>query len=149
MKTRGPRLAVRGLILHEDKLLLVNAYPSKTSDLWCAPGGGVHTGSSLPENLAREILEETGLRIGVEGPVLINEFHDPKSGFHQVEVFFRCHVTGGELSEDWDDPAGIVVERRFVSRTELAELRYKPDCLADVAWGGGPARYDALETIVA
>ena len=34
-----PRLAARALILHEDRLLLVNAYPKARLSLWCAPGG--------------------------------------------------------------------------------------------------------------
>lgn len=56
-----PRLAARGIVLHEDRLLLVNAWPGKQSKLWCAPGGGAEIGQSLPGNLKREIWEETGL----------------------------------------------------------------------------------------
>ena len=98
MKHRSPRLAARALILHEDRLLLVNAYPSGRSDLWCAPGGGVEPHASLPENLMREVYEETGLRIAVGVPALINEFHDPATGFHQVDIFFRCTITVGTPS---------------------------------------------------
>ena len=42
-----PRIAVRALILHQDRLLLVNAYPGARLDLWCAPGGGCEAGQSL------------------------------------------------------------------------------------------------------
>ena len=42
-------------------MLLVNAYPGEASDLWCAPGGGAEAGTSLHDNLVREVLEETGL----------------------------------------------------------------------------------------
>jgi 8-oxo-dGTP diphosphatase len=65
MKPRSPRLAARALILDNDRLLIVNAFRGGISDLWCAPGGGVHAGTSLPENLAREIHEECGLPISV------------------------------------------------------------------------------------
>ena len=47
MKSISPRLGVRGLILHENRLLLVNAWPDGLSDLWCAPGGGMHRGARL------------------------------------------------------------------------------------------------------
>jgi 8-oxo-dGTP pyrophosphatase MutT (NUDIX family) len=87
-----PRLAARALILHQDRLLLVNAYPGARLGLWCAPGGGCEAGQSLPENLAREVHEETGLRITVGPPALVNEFHDPDSGFHQIDLFFRCTI---------------------------------------------------------
>lgn len=149
MKPRSPRLAVRALILHQDRLLLVNAYPDGRSDLWCAPGGGVHSGTSLPDNLQREVHEETGLTIAVGAPALVNEFHDPASGFHQVDVYFRCTIQSGALDPAWQDPEGIVSERRFFARDELARIRFKPDSLIDVAWRiSGAISYDPLEVIV-
>ena len=143
----SPRLAVRALILHEDRLLLVNAYPGNTSDLWCAPGGGVERGAGLPDNLMREVREETGLEIAVGEPALVNEFHDPARGFHQVEVFFRCTVLTGILDPAWRDPEGVVTERRFFARGEMAGIRSRPGSLAKAAWGEG-ILYDPLELIV-
>ena len=142
-----PRLALRALILHQDRLLLVNAYPGATSDLWCAPGGGVDAGTSLPDNLIREVHEETGLTITVGPPALINEFHDPATGFHQVELFFRCDIASGTIDPGWRDPEGVVSVRRFFSRPDLADIRFKPDSLAAAAWGNGLA-YDPLERLI-
>ncbi|MEZ5715790.1 MAG: NUDIX domain-containing protein [Paracoccaceae bacterium] len=148
MTPRRPiRIATRALILHRDRLLLVNAFPGDRSTLWCAPGGGAEPHSSLPENLAREVYEETGLTIAVGPPALVNEFHNPDDGFHQVEVFFRCTLTAGTLTDDWRDPEGVVHRRRWVTRNEMAALRFKPDSLAHVAWGRG-CGYDPLERLV-
>lgn len=146
---RSPRLAVRALILIEGRLLLVNAYAGGVSDLWCAPGGGVERGASLTDNLMREIREECGLGISVGTPALINEFHDPDTGFHQVEIFFRCSVTDGVVNEAWRDPEGTVTERRLFARQDLADggIRFKPDGLRDAAWGKG-LTYDPLERLV-
>lgn len=148
---KPPRLAVRALIIHDDRLLLVNAWPDGKSDLMCAPGGGVERGTSLPENLVREVFEETGLHIEVGRPCLVNEFHDPTGSFHQVDVYFRCSLVGAAtLDHDWQDTAAIVTDRRWVSRAEMAALRVKPDSLAAVAWGDrGAPMYDPLEPIIA
>jgi 8-oxo-dGTP diphosphatase len=145
-----PRIAARALILHEDRLLLVNAYPGARLQLWCAPGGGCEVGQSLPENLAREVMEETGLTVSVGPPVLVNEFHDPETGFHQIDLFFRCALVAGTLDEGWTDPEGVVTDRRFFSRVELAagHVRFKPDSLPDAAWGTAAAHYDPLEVIL-
>ncbi len=145
-----PRIAVRALVLQDDRLLLVNAYAGRRSDLWCAPGGGVEPGASLTENLARELHEECGIGVTVGPLALVNEFHDPASGFHQVELFFRCVPRTGGLPAGWRDPEGVVTERRFFSRAELAggRVRFKPDSLPEAAWGGGGALYDPLETLV-
>lgn len=147
MKPRSPRLAVRGILLVEGRLLLVNAWPGQQSDLWCAPGGGVHAGESLTESLARELREETGLNVAAGAPALVNEFHDPQSGFHQVEIFFRCRLLGGTPGAAWADPERVVNRQRLVTQSEIRGLRVKPDSLADIAWGEG-FTYDPLETIL-
>lgn len=141
------RVAARAVIVERGRLLLVNAFPGDQSDLWCAPGGGVEKGSSLPDNLMREVHEETGLRIKVGPPCLVNEFHNPRQEFHQVEVFFRCQIVSGTLSETWTDPEAVVTRRRFVTRDEMAGLRYKPDSLPDVAFSRGIG-YDPLELLM-
>jgi 8-oxo-dGTP pyrophosphatase MutT (NUDIX family) len=143
------RIAARALILHDDRLLLVNAYPAAKSDLWCAPGGGAEAGASLPANLMREVREETGLTISVGAPALINEFHDPATGFHQVDIFFHASIIAGVISPEWRDPEGIVTLRRFFTRADLqaGHYRFKPDSLARAAWGDGLG-YDPLEVIV-
>ena len=147
MKPRSPRLAARAIIMHNDRLLLVNAYPGGVSDLWCAPGGGVHAGQSLPATVQRELFEECGLTLEIGAPCLVNEFHDPSSGFHQVDIYFRSQVIGNLPSPTWRDRTGVVTERRFFTRAETAQIRLKPDSLPEVAWGGG-FHYDPLEVIV-
>ncbi|MCF3972306.1 NUDIX domain-containing protein [Paracoccus salsus] len=147
MRPERPRLAVRAAILHRDRLLMVNAYPGSRSDLWCLPGGGVEPGQSLHQNLIREVAEETGLVIRVGVPILVNEFHDPQSGFHQVELHFRATLAGSDAIA-LDDPDCVVNRFRWVSRRGLAGLRHKPDGLAGAVWGNGAAHYDPLEPIV-
>ena len=149
MAVKTPRLATRALILQDNRLLLVNAFPGGRSDLWCAPGGGVESGASLHDNLMREVHEETGLSIAVGLPALINEFHDPATGFHQVDIFFRCTITGGAIDAKWRDPARVVTERRFFAQSDLTagRIRFKPDSLAHAPWEDG-VTYDPLERLI-
>lgn len=146
--TRPIRLATRAIILHDDRLLLVNAWKGR-DHLWCAPGGGAEVHQSLPENLLREVYEETGLTVAVGDPCLVNEFHDPDGSFHQVDLYFRCRILAGDPHGDWTDPEAVVTSRRWVTRAEMAALRIKPDSLAAVAWRdpGAPV-YDPLEPIM-
>lgn len=150
MPSKTPRIAVRAVILRQKKLLLVNAWPNGRSRLLCAPGGGVEPGASMPENLAREVYEETGLRVNVGAPCLVNEFHDPRSRFHQVEVFFRCTLIGsGNVDPGWTDPERVVTQHFWVTREEYAGQLVKPDALEQIAFGEAKGiSYDPLETIV-
>ena len=147
MKLARPRLAVRAAILHQGRLLVVNAYPGQKSDLCVLPGGGVEPGQSLPQNLIREVAEETGLMITVGTPFLVNEFHDPDSGFHQVDLFFRASLAG-EAELRLQDPEGVVNRACWVDRDQLSGLQHKPDSLVDAVWGDAAAIYDPLERIV-
>lgn len=145
-----PRLAVRAILRHEDRLLVVNAYPDGQSALMCAPGGGVERGSSLPDNLKREVYEETGLHIEVGLPCLVNEFHDPEGSFHQVDIYFECTLRGSaDIPAGWKDVDNIVSQRRWVTSEELAQTPHKPDSLGAVAFGLATQMvYDPLEPIV-
>ncbi len=150
MATPSVRLAVRAILVHDGHVLLVNAYADKRLSLMCAPGGGVETGASLPDNLIREVREETGLEIEVGAPCLVNEFHDPDSEFHQVDVYFRCTLVGSpRMDPAWQDVDAIVSDRRWVSEAELAKVPHKPDSLGAVAFGPSDGiTYDPLELIL-
>lgn len=149
MRPKSPRLAVRAIIVENGRLLMVNAWPDGKSPLMCAPGGGVDVGSSLPDNLIREVYEETGLEIEVGAPCLVNEFHDPRSTFHQVDVYFRCKIRpGSPRPEVWTDAEAVVTDRRWLTREALARTPHKPDSLASVAFDAVGISYDPLEPLV-
>lgn len=146
--SKPPRLAVRAVLMQDNRLLLVNAWRDR-DHLWCAPGGGVDAHASLPDNLRREVFEETGLDITVGKVCLVNEFNDVERDFHQVDIYFRCDLTAGALRDDWQDPEGVVSHRRWVTRDQMAALTVKPDSLAHVAWDAPAGTfYDLLEPIL-
>ena len=146
----GLRLGVRAIIVHADRLLLVNAFkPGAGPALWCAPGGGVEAHHSLHQNLQREVHEETGLDIEVGEVALINEFHDPEKPFHQIEIFFRASLIHDRLDAAWTDPAGVVTRRRFFSARETRALPLKPAALPRIAFNPSQsAAYDPLELML-
>jgi 8-oxo-dGTP diphosphatase len=145
----GPRLAVRAVVLDRGRLLLVNAYPGEESDLWCAPGGGVERGLSLEENLRREVREETGLEVAPGRLLGVSEFHDPAAGFHQVDLIFAARLLDAADGATLLDPAGVVNRLCWVDVAEIGRLRFKPDCLAELAFGPeGPVVYDPLELLI-
>lgn len=141
-----PRLAVRAVVVAAGRVLLVNAYPGAASDLWCAPGGGAERGASLEANLRREVAEETGLRVRPGRLLAVTEFHNPATGFHQVELYFRAALADPGAAARLDDPEGVVNRLRWAAGAELAALRFKPDCLPRIAFGpDAPVVHEPLE----
>jgi 8-oxo-dGTP diphosphatase len=96
---RGPpRVVVQGVVLGPDGVLL-----SVRVDLrgWELPGGNPDPGEAEAEALAREILEETGVRVEVER--LVGSYH--REGFlpHVARVY-RCRAVGGAPRPSLETP---------------------------------------------
>ena len=53
------RVAVRALIVHNNKVLLVREYDA--GGWWAIPGGGIDYGETLSSSFTREIEEELGV----------------------------------------------------------------------------------------
>ena len=146
---RPPRVAARAVILRDDRVLLVNAFPEtpERAPLWCLPGGGVEAGDGLHETLIREVAEETGLTIRPGPLAAVSEFLDPETGFHQIDHFFHAEIDGPAPDPAHEDPAGVVTLRRWTARAELAALPHAPAFLATL-WARGPAEYHGIRRMI-
>lgn len=98
-KAYGEKLRVRvcGILIEEDKILLVkHQHLGATGVLWAPPGGGMEYGESATEALQREFAEETGLNIDVEQFLFVHEYLDPP--LHGIELFFLVKKKSGNLN---------------------------------------------------
>jgi 8-oxo-dGTP diphosphatase len=62
----GPEVAVGGVVVRDDALLLVRRGHGPAAGEWSVPGGRVHPGEGLHEAVVREVKEETGLDVVVD-----------------------------------------------------------------------------------
>lgn len=127
-----PNVSVRAVIVKDDKLLVVNG--DGNGDFWCAPGGRLEYGEDLKAGVAREVYEETGLNVQVGDAFAVSEFVLESNAFHNVDIFFRCEVVDGDITQGWKGTGGPVVDRRFVTLEELQNMNVFPRWLRDGTW---------------
>jgi 8-oxo-dGTP diphosphatase len=102
-----PIVGVGAVIVDEGKVLLVKRKYEPLKGQWSLPGGMVEIGETLETALAREMLEETGLRVEV-GPVIevfdrIMRDEERRVRYHFVLIDYLCWPAGGESLEAGSD----------------------------------------------
>jgi 8-oxo-dGTP diphosphatase len=126
-KTFGNKVRVRvsGLLIKENKILLVKHKSlGKKGIFWAPPGGGLNFGESAEESLKREFIEETGMKIEVKNFLFVYEFL--KRPLHAIELFFLVEHKSGKLKKGKDPELShkdqIIIDIGFFSITEIKKM---------------------------
>lgn len=100
------------LIQDDDGRMLVVEHTYRREIPWGLPGGWLKHAESPEAGLAREVLEETGLRVRVDA-LLAADFW----GSSQLDMMFRCTVQSGSYQ-----PSDETGRHRWVPPSQLPEL---------------------------
>ncbi|WP_428234883.1 NUDIX domain-containing protein [Gracilimonas sp.] len=135
--TNRVRVRSCGLLLKDEKLLLVELMSPVTNEwTWIPPGGGVEFGESLEDALIREFEEETGIQISVSKQVHTNEVIH--GSIHAIEFYHRVNQKGGELvlgnDPELDPDKQIIRNIGFFDRQEIEEMTTAPEYIKSDFW---------------
>jgi len=119
--TTGPVVAVGAIVMDKGSILLVKRNTDPARGQWSLPGGRVELGETLREALVREVREETGIDVDVDGLIGTAERvvrdDDGEIAFHYVILDYVCTPRSTEVKAG-DDAA----EARWVPVGEMADL---------------------------
>ena len=93
-----PKLDVRGVVFHQDKILLVKEL---SDGGWTMPGGWVDINEPPSLAVEREVLEESGYQVRAAKLMALYDrnLHDhPPYLFHIYKLFIHCELLGGEAA---------------------------------------------------
>lgn len=129
MGLNGKLLAVRTLVVEDERVLLVGHRSIEAEKVWwMAPGGLVHQGESALDAAAREVKEETGLEVEIDRLIYWLEWIWERS--HCVELYFLGKVTGGALRVGTDpeltERQQVIFDARFLGLDELKQYPVYP-----------------------
>lgn len=129
------RTRVNGILIEDDRILMVKHRMGNGRILWAVPGGGMHFGTTAPENLQREFLEETNLEVSVGDYLFVHEYFDPP--LHAMEHFFSVKRISGHVKLG-NDPelSGENQILQEISWKSLSEIQAIPNAsLHQIFWG--------------
>lgn len=102
-----------------ERVLLTRRAVAPFRDLWVMPGGKIDLGEPMIRALHREVREEVGLEVAVDGLVDVFEHLTPgPDNDHFVILYYRCKPVTHELLLN----PGEVAEARWVPREELGAV---------------------------
>ena len=116
-----PIVGVGGVVVRDGRALLVRRATPPLQGEWSIPGGMLELGEKLREGVAREVEEETGLKVEAAEvlDVFDSIFTDPegKTQYHYVLIDYLCLVESGQLQA-----ASDVSEVRWADLDEISGL---------------------------
>ncbi|MFI8828605.1 NUDIX domain-containing protein [Streptomyces sp. NPDC053431] len=107
-----------------DRLLVIH---KTDNNLWALPGGGHDIGERIADTVVREVEEETGIKVVVDG--IVGLYTDPEHVLayddgevrQQFSICFRARPVGGALRTSSESK-----EVRWIAPADLAELDMHP-----------------------
>ena len=117
------RLGVRDA--PEQGVVLIRRRYEPLAGQWSLPGGALEVGETLEAAVARELLEETGLRVEV-GPVIdvfdrIMLDSSRRVQYHFVLVDYLCRVADGRLEPGTDAAAAVIADAAQLAPFDLTQ----------------------------
>jgi 8-oxo-dGTP diphosphatase len=110
-------IVVSAGVIRDGRILLVQEGKEICRGQWSLPGGRVEPGEGVAEAAVREVLEETGYIITIDGitpPLRYISQH----GFHTVRFNFAATIIGGEPVIEGEE----ILDLRWMTFDEFAQL---------------------------
>jgi 8-oxo-dGTP diphosphatase len=126
------RVDVAYVLLFDEKkehILLVKN-KGKHESYYTLPGGAVEEGETLQQAAIREVKEETGLDVEVDGILMIREDFFEERGHHAVFFIFTGRIVDGRISISHPDE---IEEVAWMETEKAEEFMYLPSELKGFA----------------
>jgi len=121
------RLAAYAVIRDDQDRILLALWNEAEERRWTLPGGGVELDETVEDGAVREVREETGYDVRLDGLLGVDSYvfgPDQRSNgsgraLKAVRVVFAATVTGGELTAEVD---GTTDEARWIPIADVPDL---------------------------
>lgn len=121
------RLAAYAVVTDGAGRVLLALWNEGSRRQWTMPGGGIELHERAEEAVVREVREETGYEVALDGLLGVDSYVFPAErrtldngrAMKAFRVIYRAHVVGGELTHEED---GTTDEAAWFALDEIATL---------------------------
>ena len=100
---RQQRVAAYAVVVRAEEVLLAR-WTGPRGPEWTLPGGGLDFGEDPADAAVREVREETGYAVRLDGLLFVHSFRrvlpDAPVDFHAIQIVYTATVIGGELCHE-------------------------------------------------
>jgi ADP-ribose pyrophosphatase YjhB (NUDIX family) len=127
---RQQRVAAYVVVRRADGVLLAR-WTGPRGPEWTLPGGGLDFGEDPADAAVREVREETGYTVGLDGLLFVNSFRrvlpDAPIDFHAIQIVYAGTVIAGDLSYEVDGSTDMaawypIADVPALARVQLVDM---------------------------
>lgn len=139
------------IIDQQQRVLLTRRCIEPFCSQWVMPGGKIDHGEAILAALHREVREEVGLEVHVQGLIDVYEHLGIGSrNDHYVILYYRCAPASGELRPNGEE----CTEADWFAAGQLPQMPLPPGCrhilaqvFPELPWGETPEPEDAANEL--
>lgn len=129
------RISSGGIVVVDNRVLLVRHAIEGKYDFWVSPGGGLEPKEGIIAGATREVKEETGLLVEPVKPVYIEQFFQPDQ--QHIKTWILCRYLSGEISTAAPEATREhIVEASYFTEPQIKSMNQPvfPHVLYDEFW---------------
>jgi 8-oxo-dGTP diphosphatase len=125
------RIRVAGILVHDEKILLVR-HEKNGQSYFLLPGGGMEFGETAGQALIREFKEEVGLDIEVGRLVLVQDSIPPNLHRQVLNMYFLVSTRHFEIKVTQDK---VLKGADFFTLEDFSKMKVNPDVKKEIREG--------------
>ena len=126
------RIAAGGIIIHENKILLVKYNDNSSGSYLVAPGGGLKLNEDIKKAIVREVFEETNLNVEPISVVMIEDIIS--SQYKMCKIWMNCKLIDGFLKLTDSAIKEGIVDVGWYSREQIENEKVYPSIILQKEW---------------
>jgi 8-oxo-dGTP diphosphatase len=138
------RISAGGIVVLNDKLLLVHHIEASGADYWVMPGGGIEGDEGIFKAAEREVWEETNLKVSAGKITYVQDFID--NGKYVCKFWVYCRFVSGDPGiKNKDRNESYLKGTGFFSKEEIEGMDVFPAILKGDFWQDLEAGFPAIK----